>query len=131
MQASHGGSPNAPHLAEDTAIDVESPETVVAVSASGRRADEWSTVLAASGIDHRLGQTPTGWAIVVAGAAAGAATAALSAYEAENRESPAPPSAPAVAPTGGEFVAALAVALILLEFFVVTGPRRADTVWFQ
>ena len=111
---------------------MESPETVVAVSSSSRRADEWSTVLAASGIDHRLFQTPGGWAIAVAGAAAGQAAAALAAYEEENREAPVPAApAPAAPPSGAEFVASLAVALILLEFFVFTGPRRPDVTWFD
>jgi len=42
---------------------VEPLDTVVCVTPSARRAEEWATVLAASGIRHRLEVAETGWAV--------------------------------------------------------------------
>ena len=50
-----------------------------------RRAEERATVLAAIGIHHRLEETASGWAVVVAGKDSARASAALAAYDEENR----------------------------------------------
>jgi rhomboid protease GluP len=117
-----------PHRAEDTAINVEPLETAVRITPSAHRATEWATVLAASRIRHRLVLTATGWAVVVASDDTAKATAALAAYDRENRQ-----EEHAVAPPVGRDSIALgvAVAALLLGFFAVTGPRRADDTWFQ
>ncbi len=114
--------------AEDTAIDVEPFETAVRITPSAQRAKEWATVLAASGIDHRLALTETGWAVVVASDDSAQASAALAAYDEENRR-----EGPVVPPTIGRDCVGLGVALaaLLLGFFALTGPRTAGGAWFQ
>ena len=101
-------------------------ETAVRVTPSARRAEEWATVLAASGIGHRL--VPTGWAVVVAGDDAVSAGAALAAWEEENG-----PDVRAAAPAVGREAIGLgvAVAALLLGFFVLTGPRQTGVTWFE
>jgi membrane associated rhomboid family serine protease len=107
---------------------VTAPERPVRVTPSARRAEEWATVLAASGIRHRLARSEGGWELVVAAGDAAEASAALAAYDEENR-----PEAPAQAPAARRASAALgvAVALLLLAFFAVTGPRAAGAAWFE
>jgi len=114
--------------AEDTAIDVEPFETAVSITPSAQRAKEWATVLAASGIDHRLTPTESGWAVVVASDDSARASAALTAYDEENRH-----EGRVVAPAVGRDCVGLGVALaaLLLGFFVLTGPRTAGGAWFQ
>src|SRR5439155_99969 len=62
-------APALAHVASNPALFscVEPLETAVRVTPSARRAEEWATVLAASGIHHRVAPTATGWAVVVAG----------------------------------------------------------------
>jgi rhomboid protease GluP len=93
-----------------------------------RLAEEWATVVAASGIRHRLALTSNGWAVVVARDDGARATAALAAYDEENR-----PKARAVeAPPGRSFLGlGVAVALLLLGFFALTGSRVSGGAWFE
>lgn len=103
------------------------PEIAVRITPSARRAEEWATVLAASGIRHRLAPTATGWAVVVAGGDGAQASAALEAYDEENRSE----SHIAASAIGRDSIAlGVAVALLLLGFFAVTGPRDAGSAWF-
>ena len=110
------------------AIDVEPSETAVRITPSAHRAEEWATVLAASGIRHRLALAATGWAVVVAGNDSARASAALAAYDEENRR-----EVRVVAPAIGRDSLGLgvAVAALLLSFFALTGPRAAGGAWFD
>jgi membrane associated rhomboid family serine protease len=107
---------------------VEPLETAVRITPSARRTEEWATVLAASGIHHRLALTATGWAVVVASDDSARASAALEAYDEENRH-----EVRVVAPPVGRDSIGLgvAVASLLLGFFALTGPRTAGVAWFE
>jgi rhomboid protease GluP len=109
-------------------MEEEPRETAVRITPSARRAEEWATVLAASGIRHRLAPTGSGWAVVVDGSDGAQASAALEAYDEENR-----PGITVVDSAIGRDSIALgaAVALLLLGFFMVTGPRAAGSAWFE
>jgi membrane associated rhomboid family serine protease len=96
------------------------------VTESRRRADEWATVLAAADIPHWLRHRLDGWALIVPAAQAPAALASLAAYDREN----APEAAPAALPARPWSVAGVVVALLLIGFFAVTGPRAARSDWF-
>jgi rhomboid protease GluP len=101
--------------------------TVVRVAPGRRRAEEWSLVLTATGIAHRIVPAPAGFELRVAAAEADAAAAALDAYARETaarRAVPAPPPAEYGPSAGGWLCAA---ALILA--YRLTGPRP-DTRWF-
>ena len=103
-------------------------ETAVRVTPSARRAEEWATVLAASGIRHRFALTATGWAVLVASDDGARASVALAAYDAEN-----PHEARVMAPAIGWDSTGLgiATAALLLGFFALTGPRAAGVAWFE
>ena len=109
-------------------MDGASPETAVRVTPSARRAEEWATVLAASGIRHRLALTATGWAVLVASDDGARASVALATYDAEN-----PHELRVAAPAVGRDSIGLgiAVAALLLGFFALTGPRAAGVAWFE
>jgi len=107
--------------------DIEPLETVVRSTPSMRLAEEWATVVAASGIRHRLALTSNGWAVVVARDDGARATAALTAYDQENR----PKARAAEAPPDRSFIElGVAVALVLLGFFALTGSRAPGGGWF-
>jgi rhomboid protease GluP len=104
----------------------EPPETAVRITPYARRAEEWATVLAASGIRHRLAPISGGWA--VAGDDGARASATLRAYDEENR-----PDVKVADSTIGRDAIGLgvAVAVLLLGFFAITGPRAAGRTWFE
>ena len=103
-------------------------ETTVRVTPSARRAEEWATVLAASGIRHRFALTATGWAVLVASDDGARASVALAAYDAEN-----PHETRVVAPAVSRDSIGLGIAMaaLLLGFFALTGPRAAGVAWFE
>lgn len=103
-------------------------EVAVRVTPSVQQANEWATVLAATGFRHRLAATPSGWAVVVGEGDRARASAVLDAYDDENRHEVAP-GAPAVAPEA--MWLGVTVAALLLGFFAVTGPRMAGVAWFE
>jgi len=107
---------------------VASLETTVRVTPSARRAEEWATVLAASGIRHRFALTATGWAVLVASDDGARASVALAAYDAEN-----PHETRVVAPAVSRDSIGLGIAMaaLLLGFFALTGPRAAGVAWFE
>ena len=94
---------------------------------SRRRVDEWATVLAAADIPHWRRHRLDGWALVVPAAAAPAALESLAAYDRENAPEPAPETAGPVRPMS---IAGVVVALLLLGFFAITGPRTGHSAWF-
>ena len=109
-------------------MEEEPRETAVRVTPSARRAEEWATVLAASGIRHRLAPTGSGWAVVVDGHDGERAGAVLQDYDEESQ----PEIQVVDSAIGGEAIGlGVAVAVLLLAFFALTGPRVDGNAWFE
>jgi membrane associated rhomboid family serine protease len=104
--------------------------TAVRVTPERGRADEWAVVLAATGIPHRLRRRPDGWALIVAPLDAPAALDALDGYDREKQDESADTVAGVVTPVRGATALGAAIALLLIGFFAVTGPRTGQSVWF-
>jgi hypothetical protein len=98
--------------------------TAVRVTPERDQADEW-VVLATDNIPHRLSPTLNGWALIVAARNAEAAREALDTYDRENIADTADVGADAVAPIRGAAVVGVAVGLLLIGFFAVTGTRAS------
>src|SRR5260370_15332188 len=103
----------------------------VRVTPERDQADEWAVVLAAGNIPHRLSPRLDGWALIVAARDAEAAREALDAYDRENIADTADVGADAVAPIRGAAVVGVAVGLLLIGFFAVTGTRASRSTWFE
>ena len=106
----------------------EGLDTSVGVTPGARQAEEYSLVLAAGRIAHRVEETEGGWALLVAARDAPRARRTLAAYAEENRETPAVGAGP---PAYGRNWLGVGVAALLVLAFVVTGPREGRSVWFQ
>jgi membrane associated rhomboid family serine protease len=107
---------------------VTEPGTAVRLTPSRQQADEWAVVLAAADIEHWLRHRLDGWALVVSVADTGRARAALDAYDRENVRDPG--AAPGAPPPRPLTIAGVVVALLLLGFFAITGPRAGRSAWF-
>jgi membrane associated rhomboid family serine protease len=106
-------------------------EELVELRRARRRApvDEAALVLESSGLHPLVLGGSDGFALLVPPEEATAARHALAAFERENAAGPPPPPpAPVLDPRA--IAHALAVVAALLAFFLVTGPRRADGMWF-
>jgi rhomboid protease GluP len=98
------------------------------VTENRRRADEWAVVLAAAGIEHWMRHRGDGWALIVPAAAGAAAVESLAAYDRENTPEPA---ATPTSPARPMSIAGVVVALLLIGFFAITGPRAGRSAWFD
>ena len=105
--------------------------TAVRVTPERHRADEWAVVLAAGCIPHRLRPRLDGWALIVAARDAEAARETLDAYDRENIANTSDVGADAVAPVRGAAAVGVAIGLLLIGFFAVTGTRASGSVWFE
>jgi len=105
--------------------------TAVRVTPERDQADEWAVVLAAGNIPHRLRPRLDGWALIVSTRDAEAAREALDAYERENIADTVDVDADAVAPVPGAAVVGVAIGLLLIGFFAVTGTRAGRSIWFE
>src|SRR4051812_10095070 len=104
-------------------------EVILRVAVDARRVDSWSLVLEALAIPHRIVTTDVGHAILVDDAVAGRATAAL---EAHDREAAEPPPVEPAAPDQGASALAMVLAIGLVTFFFITGPRaQGPGRWFS
>jgi len=104
------------------------PGTAVRVTPSRQRADEWAVVLAAAGTPHWLRRRLDGWAVIVPADAVPSALANLAAYDQENsRESTSDETMSSRPMT----IVGAVVALLLIGFFAITGPRAAQSTWFE
>jgi membrane associated rhomboid family serine protease len=109
---------------------MDGPGTAVRVTPSRRIADEWAVVLAAAGIPHWQRQRLDGWALFVTPDDVVTALEALAAYDRENADDDdggadeAPPARPLT-------IAGVVVALLLVGFFAITGPRAGGSSWFE
>jgi membrane associated rhomboid family serine protease len=106
--------------------------TAVRVTPERQQADEWAVVLAAGNIPHRLRPRLDGWALIVAVRDAEAAREALDAYERENNiADTADVDADAVAPVRATAAVGIAIGLLLIGFFAVTGTWASRSIWFE
>jgi rhomboid protease GluP len=109
---------------------MDGPGTAVRVTPSRRIADEWAVVLAAAGIPHWQRERLDGWALFVTPDDVVTALEALAAYDRENATDDeggpdeARPSRPLT-------IAGVVVALLLVGFFAITGPRAGGSSWFE
>jgi len=103
------------------------PGTAVRVTPDRREADEWAVVLAAAGIPHWLRQRLDGWALIVPPDDADTALHALAVYDEESAGVGAPVTTPARPLT----IVGAVVALLLVGFFAITGPRAGRSAWFE
>ena len=85
-------------------------------------------MLASAGIPHRLDPTGEGLTLSVPEEEAGRAREALDALDAEERAHARPPVAP---DRPVPWVLGIAVGLLLLEGFVITGPPAGGSRWFE
>ena len=104
--------------------------TAVRVTPSRPRADEWAVVLAAADIPYWLRRRLEGWTLIVPPLEAVAALETLEAYDRENAGE-AGDGGDEVAPSRGATAVGIAVALLLIGFFAITGPRAGRSAWFE
>jgi rhomboid protease GluP len=109
---------------------MEGPGTAVRVTPSRPQADEWAVVLAAAGIPHWMRQRLDGWALIVPPDDAATAVEALAAYDRDSDDEPAS-AADEDAPVRPPTIAGAVVALLMVGFFAITGPRAARSAWFE
>lgn len=105
--------------------------TAVRVTPERHRAEEWGVVLDAGSIPHWLRHRLDGWALLVAARDAEAAREALDAYDRENTPDTRDVGGDAGAPVRGAAVVGVAVGLLLIGFFAITGPRAGRSAWFE
>src|SRR3989454_10175558 len=105
--------------------------TAVRVTVERHRADEWAVARAAGCIPHRLRPRLDGWALIVAARDAEAARETLDTYDRENIANTSDVGADAVAPVRGAAAVGVAIGLLLIGFFAVTGTRASGSVWFE
>lgn len=105
-------------------------ETAVRGTRRQTRVEEWALVLAAVGIPHRVGREGAGFLLLVPDADAPQAQAALDAYDHEARGERHPELAEQASPGLG-WAVGVAVAVLLVAFFAVTGPPAAGPRWFE
>jgi rhomboid protease GluP len=101
--------------------------TVVARTRRQREADERVLVLHSEGLAAEARRAHSGWEVATTAPDATRAQELLLEWEHENRRIPEPPLEP-LAPIPWPSLVALAVAL--LGFFEITGPRGTDSAWF-
>ena len=87
-------------------------------------------MLAATGIPHWLRRRLDGWALIVPADDAASALASLAAYDQENsREGLSHHDA--IGSSRPMTIVGAVVALLLIGFFAITGPRAAHSAWFE
>jgi rhomboid protease GluP len=93
------------------------------------QAREWAGVLQAAGIPHWLAERDEGWAVLVPPDDVAGALDALDAHDRDDdEEEPRPIHAGTASPPFS--IVGIVVALGLVGFFAITGPRVAGTAWF-
>jgi rhomboid protease GluP len=109
---------------------MQGPGTAVRVTPSRQRADEWAVVLAAAGTPHWLRRRLDGWAVIVPPDDAPSALESLAAYDQENSRDRTSRHDDTTSSRPITIVGAV-VALLLIGFFAITGPRAARSPWFE
>lgn len=106
----------------------DDPDIPLRVTEDLATTDEWMLVLVAEGLSPVVRHTSYGFALVVPESEAVQANAALAAYESENPPVPQAVHEPRVA---GYLTAGIAVATVLLAFFLITGEPNPENPWFK
>lgn len=103
-------------------------ETAIRATRRASEANEWSLVLTALRIPHRIEMDGDEWTVLVPDAEVRRGRAALRAHDEEGRREP--DQAPAEAASGRTaWITALAAGALLFGFFFVTGPPAAGSSW--
>lgn len=97
---------------------------------TSREADEYGLVLTASGIPHQVERDDAWFTLLVFAEDAARAQAALTAYDEETRREP-HVRPEEHGPSDVAWTVGIAVALLLLGFFAVTGASAAKSRWFE
>jgi len=98
----------------------------IRIAATASQADEWALVLTAAGIPNTVEADASGWAVLADDTVR--AHGALAAYDAERRERASPtPAAHEPYP----WMSGVALGLLLLWSFTVTGTPAAGSPWFE
>ncbi len=105
-------------------------EVAVRTGAARRRTDEWSLVLSSQEIENAIRRTPEGFAVFVDRADLDAALRSLDAYDEENSGAPAPAEEPRDRIGELDRFVGGSLGALMIAFFVVTGPRDIEVVWF-
>ena len=100
----------------------------IRVAPTSSQADEWALVLTAVGIPNAIERDAGAWVVLAAADDATRAHAALAAYDEERRiETPRMPTAPEPYP----WMSGVALGLLLLWLFSVTGAAANRSAWFE
>jgi len=100
----------------------------IRVAPTSSQADEWALVLTAAGIPNAVEPTAAGWAVLAAPDDLARAQAVLAAYDDERRgEAPRTAAAPEPYP----WMSGVALGLLLLWLFSLTGTPASGSSWFE
>ena len=99
----------------------------VRVASTSSQADEWALVLTALAIPNTVAPDVHGWALLTPADDAARALSALDAYDNERRAERPAPTAPAPYP----WMSGVALGLLLLWIYSVTGMPARDSPWFE
>ena len=102
-------------------------QILLRVTGDQHLAEEWELVLLAQGLSPSLRRTPDGVVLTVPEAEVDRALASLAAYERENHRKATEPVEPM---ESGSLRAGVAVAMILLIFFIITAQWLPALSWF-
>ena len=105
-------------------------ETTVHVAVDRRLADELALVLTSQGIENEIRRNPEGFALCVDAADLQDALRSLDSYVLENPETPAPDEEPGDRIGEVDRFVGGSLAALMIAFFLVTGPRNPEVVWF-
>jgi rhomboid protease GluP len=97
------------------------------VAVGPQQADEWALALTSAGISSRIDADDHGWRLLVQTDEAARATAILEAFVEENARAAPDPEFHDAGPSPVPVILALA----LVGFWVITGPREAGSRWFE
>ncbi len=106
------------------------PGTPVRATPSRPQAREWAMVLEAAGIPHRLVERDDGWELIVPPDDVALALGLLDAHDDREENDDEPAGDAAAAPERPMTIAGVVVALGLVGFFAITGPRAGGSAWF-
>jgi rhomboid protease GluP len=101
---------------------------LIRVAPTSSQADEWALVLTAAGIPNSVEAEDHGWAVLAAPDDALRAFTTLAAYDEERRDDTRPAPA-AIEPY--PWMSGVALALLMLWFFGVSGTAAARSPWFE
>ena len=102
---------------------------LIRVAPTSSQADEWALVLTAAGIPNSVEPEDRGWAVLAAPDDALRAHTVLAAYDEERRDDARP--LPITIDEPYPWMSGVALALLMLWFFGVTGTAAARSPWFE